>query len=795
MVYRGHLQTDDPHDAPRLVRMSPLRTSRQESHNYDKLLSQTKLTCTSHSSRPVTKKIAPPKLRNINEIRATVQTPTTTPSPTTTINSIDKLLNMKNPIRTSTNSMLANLHDLERLRNIKTNKTDIKQSILQNDAQHKNHHISTKNIIKTNKFDISNDKIIIDNNDNNNIIINNDISPRAPIRKRKNSKINIDEKKYNVIDNDNINNTHHDNNNKDKKYNIIHRPDILDGLIKESDRQLEQLKNDLSNKLTIREVDSDNEEQKKDLNLWNKSISQRWRKLRRRCSVQETTEPQEESLIQGGQTRAVIHGVRSTPTSRDASPAPKTSRDKTSPKKLLQTSSLRLPGTSKGIADIQNALRTKLSKINAGIRKRKALSVTEVFTPTENVSNFYVPSPLSTVTLNKSNESLNNDLKSLPIYNYHDNNDDKTKKLNDKKTTKTIKHKYHDKMSYSYDTDIFNDNNNSNKYHGDTLRRSNSEHRDNNSYENMRFHKQKKSIVYSNSETCVMKNQKYNNSYENIIFNNKKIYYDDDDDDDDDDDKSNEEIHIPRISPKKKSTDFIVGGNVKNYNSNNNNNSNTNIYLSKNEQGPSSLGTDNNSPNKKITNRKFNSKSIANISGTSGVNIKNWQGHQQQHQQYQHQHHQQQDTDEGLNSDSELEDIQEINEEESRFCTLPRPGKGGASFTILTSRFSKGPGHKGLGFSIVGGTDSPRGNMGIYVKTVFPNGQAADLGTLKEGDEILSINSKPLHGMTHAEAIAEFKSIKCGDVVLHVGRRVSRRKRENISQTTTVNQSSKKIIE
>lgn len=49
------------------------------------------------------------------------------------------------------------------------------------------------------------------------------------------------------------------------------------------------------------------------------------------------------------------------------------------------------------------------------------------------------------------------------------------------------------------------------------------------------------------------------------------------------------------------------------------------------------------------------------------------------------------------------------------------------------------------------------------------------------GDEILSINSKPLHGMTHAEAIAEFKSVKAGDVVLHVGRRVNKKKRDSLT--------------
>lgn len=35
--------------------------------------------------------------------------------------------------------------------------------------------------------------------------------------------------------------------------------------------------------------------------------------------------------------------------------------------------------------------------------------------------------------------------------------------------------------------------------------------------------------------------------------------------------------------------------------------------------------------------------------------------------------------------------------------------------------------------------------------------------------------------MTHAEAIAEFKSVKAGDVVLHVGRRVNKKKKETLS--------------
>ena len=41
------------------------------------------------------------------------------------------------------------------------------------------------------------------------------------------------------------------------------------------------------------------------------------------------------------------------------------------------------------------------------------------------------------------------------------------------------------------------------------------------------------------------------------------------------------------------------------------------------------------------------------------------------------------------------------------------------------------------------------------------------------GDEIFSINSVPVQGMTHQEAIGLFKEVKKGPVVVTIGRRTS----------------------
>ncbi|XP_032088715.1 pro-interleukin-16 [Thamnophis elegans] len=57
----------------------------------------------------------------------------------------------------------------------------------------------------------------------------------------------------------------------------------------------------------------------------------------------------------------------------------------------------------------------------------------------------------------------------------------------------------------------------------------------------------------------------------------------------------------------------------------------------------------------------------------------------------------------------------------------------------------------GLGFSLAGGIDLE--NKAVVVHKVFPSGLASQEGTIRKGDEVLSINGKSLKGATHSEAL------------------------------------------
>ncbi|XP_020916558.2 tyrosine-protein phosphatase non-receptor type 13 isoform X2 [Exaiptasia diaphana] len=65
---------------------------------------------------------------------------------------------------------------------------------------------------------------------------------------------------------------------------------------------------------------------------------------------------------------------------------------------------------------------------------------------------------------------------------------------------------------------------------------------------------------------------------------------------------------------------------------------------------------------------------------------------------------------------------------------------------------------KGLGITVLGGENSRRLDLGIYVKAITEGGAAAKDGRLKAGDRILAVNGNSLEQVTHEKAVSLLKT-------------------------------------
>ena len=76
-----------------------------------------------------------------------------------------------------------------------------------------------------------------------------------------------------------------------------------------------------------------------------------------------------------------------------------------------------------------------------------------------------------------------------------------------------------------------------------------------------------------------------------------------------------------------------------------------------------------------------------------------------------------------------------------------------AEYTITLKRDNS----ESLGFSIVGGVNSSRGNSPVYIRSIAPQSIAATDGRLQSGDELISINGISTISMSQKEVVQIIK--------------------------------------
>lgn len=265
--------------------------------------------------------------------------------------------------------------------------------------------------------------------------------------------------------------------------------------------------------------------------------------------------------------------------------------------------------------------------------------MTEVFPQQKdnNASSFYVPSPLTSSSSQtfEDNRYDSSEPTSLPPYPFHDNLETLTENsvpnsphcaspLTGNGNTFTYTQDSYERKDLYENMAFARSSPSCCSRTRPVLQRSNSENRADSSvydhsYENVRFQHggQRDDLAtssdspYAGRHLARSNSETRDHSYENVHFQkNAKTR--------NQSAPSFEEIHIPRVTPRKRSTDFKLGGQVNNYTAEATLTANGNK-----DDGPSSLCMEK-SPGKRNP-RRLNSRSVANIPSSSGTNLKTWQ--------------------------------------------------------------------------------------------------------------------------------------------------------------------------